>query len=126
VILSVLLLALIPTCLLMAVITVILAQFLRLAGSDESWFLVIQAVVWVLGVVPAVPMLVVYAYLLELLEGLVGVRCPSCRRRDLEWESGHWRYGDPPDYHYFACTNCGARFRQLYGGQGELSDLERI
>jgi hypothetical protein len=122
----ILLLGLILTCLLMAAITLILTQFLRLAGGDESWILIIEVIILVVGIVLAIPMLVLCAYLFHLLQGLVGTQCPSCRCRDLEWHSGSWKYGDPPDYQYFACAKCGARFRQLCGGQGVLSDLEEV
>ena len=79
-----------------------------------------------LGIVLALAMIVLCAYLFELLEGLVGTQCPNCRQRELEWRTGTWKYGDPPDYRYFECASCGARFRQLCGGQGVLSEFERV
>jgi Transcription factor S-II (TFIIS) len=124
--LYILLLGLLFASLLMAAITVILAQFLRLAGGNENWILIIHGIIFVLGIVLVFPMIVVFACLVKLLEELVGTRCPSCHRRELEWRSGNWKYGDQPDYQYFACANCGARFRQLCGGQGVLSELERV
>lgn len=126
VILSMLLLGLLLVSLLMAAITVILMQFLRLAGGDEYRIPIIGGIIFVLGIVLVFPMIVVFACLVDQLEGLVGTRCPSCRQRELAWRSGSWKYGDPPDYRYFACANCGARFRQLCGGQGVLSELERV
>jgi hypothetical protein len=83
-------------------------------------------IIFVLVVALVFPMIIVFAYTVDMLEGLVGTLCPSCRQRELEWRSGSWKYGDPPDYQYFACANCGARFRQLCGGQGVLSELERV
>ncbi len=126
VILSILLFGLLLVCSLMAAITVVLMQFLRLAGDNENWILVIQGIILALGIVLALPMMILFACLVGLLEELVGTQCPGCRQRDLEWQSGCWKYGDPPDYHYFACASCGARFRQLYGGQKVLSELERL
>jgi hypothetical protein len=123
---SILLLGLLLVSLLMAAITVILTQSLRLAKGDENWILIIQGVIFALGVALVFPMIVVFAYFVDLLKGLVGTLCPSCRQRELEWQSGIWKYGDLPDYLYFACANCGARFRQLHGGQGVLSELERL
>jgi hypothetical protein len=124
--LAILLVGLFLACLVMAAITLVLIQSLRLAGDDERWILAIQGIILVLGIALAFPMIVLCACIFDLLEGLVGTRCPSCRRRELEWRSGSWKYGDPPDYRYFACASCGARFRQLCGGQGVLSDLERV
>jgi hypothetical protein len=124
--LAILLLGLFLVSLLMAAIAVILTQFLRLAWSDENLIIIIQGIIFVLGVVLVFPMIIVFACLVDLLEGLVGTVCPSCRQRELEWQGGSWKYGDPPDYLYFACANCGARFRQLYGGQGVQSELERV
>ena len=109
----------------MAAITVIFTQFLRLAGGNEKWILFMAGIMLVLGLVIAFPMIVVFAYLVDALYGLVGTRCPSCGKRELEWQSGSWKYGDPPAYQYFACVSCGARFRQLFGGQGVLSELEK-
>jgi hypothetical protein len=126
VIVSSLLLGLLLVSLLMAAIIAILTQFLRLAKGDENWILIIQGVIFALGMVLVFPMIVVFAWFVDLLESLVGTLCPSCHQRELEWQSGSWKYGDPPDYLYFACANCGARFRQLYGGQGVLSELERL
>ena len=126
VILSILILGLLLVCLLMAAITVILTQFFCLAGGDEHWISIIQGIILGIGIVLAFPLSSVFAYIADILEGLVGTRCPSCRQRELEWRSGSWKYGDPPDYQYSACANCGARFRQLCGGQGVLSDLERV
>jgi hypothetical protein len=126
VILSILLLALLLVSLLTAAIAVILTQFLRLAWGDENGIGIVSGIILVLGVALVFPMIVVFAYIVDILEGLVGTRCPSCRQRELEWRSGSWQYGDPPDYHYFTCANCGARFRQLYGGQSVLSELERV
>ena len=126
VILSILLLGLLLVSLLTAAIAVILTQSLRLAGGDEKWIRIILAIIFVLVVALVFPIIVVFAYIVDALEGLVGTLCPKCRQRELEWRSGSWKYGDPPAYHYFACANCGARFRQLCGGQGVLSELERV
>ena len=126
VILSILLIALLLVSLLTVAIAVILTQFLRLAGGHEKWIGIILGIIFVLVVALVFPMIVAFAYIVHILKGLVGTLCPSCRQRELEWRSGSWKYGDPPAYHYFACANCGARFRQLYGGQGVLSELERV
>jgi hypothetical protein len=126
VILSILLLGLLLVVLLTAAIAVILTQSLRLAGGDEKWMRIVLGIIFVLVVALVFPMIIVFAYTVDMLEGLVGTLCPSCRQRELEWRSGSWKYGDPPDYQYFACANCGARFRQLCGGQGVLSELERV
>ena len=123
---SILLLALFLVSLLMAAITVILTQFLRLAGDNEKWILIMEGMIFVLGLVIAFPIFVVFAYLVDQLDGLFGTRCPTCGKRELEWQSGSWKYGDPPAYRYFACVNCGATFRQLFGGQGVLSELEKV
>lgn len=123
---SIFLLALFLVSLLMAAITVILTQFLRLAGGNEEWILFMEGMIFVLGLVIAFPMIFVFAYLVDQLSGLVGTRCPNCGKRELEWQSGSWKYGDPPAYQYFACGECGARFRQLFGGQGVLSELEKV
>jgi DNA-directed RNA polymerase subunit RPC12/RpoP len=109
----------------MVAITVIFMQLLRLAGGDQNRISIILGIILVLSVVLVFPMIFVFACVVAVLEGLVGTRCPSCRHRQLEWRSGSWKYGEPPDYRYFACANCGARFRQLCGGQGVLSDLEK-
>jgi hypothetical protein len=124
VILSILLLGLLLVVLLTAAIAVILTQSLRLAGGDEKWMRIVLGIIFVLVVALVFPMIIVFAYTVDMLEGLVGTLCPSCRQRELEWRSGSWKYGDPPDYQYLACANCGARFRQLCGGQGVLSELE--
>lgn len=124
--LSILLLGLLLVCLLTAAIFVILLQSLRLAWGDENGISIVSGIILVLGGALAFPMIFVFAYIVDMLEGLVGTLCPSCRHRELEWRSGNWKYGDPPDYQYFACANCGARFRQLCGGQGVLSELERV
>jgi DNA-directed RNA polymerase subunit RPC12/RpoP len=122
---SILLLVLSFVCLLMAAVTVFLAQFLRLAGGNENWILFIEGMIFVLGLVLVFPMFVAFAYLVDVLIGLVGTQCPSCGKRELEWQSGIWKYGEAPAYKYYACLNCSARFRQLCGGQGVLSELER-
>jgi DNA-directed RNA polymerase subunit RPC12/RpoP len=93
---------------------------LRLAGGEETWILILQRTIVVL----AFPMIVLFAYRIDLLKELVGTRCPSCHWRELGRQSGNWKYGDPPDYEYFACANCGASFKLLRGGQGVLSDFE--
>jgi DNA-directed RNA polymerase subunit RPC12/RpoP len=124
--LSLLLFGLSLVSLLMVAITVILAQGLRLAGDDENRILFIQGIILVLGMVSAFPIIIIFAYIVDMLEGLVGTRCPACGQRELEWRSGSWKYGAPPDYLYFACANCGSKFRQLWGGQGVLADLERV
>jgi hypothetical protein len=126
VILSILLLGLLLVGLLTAAILVVPTQCLRLAVGDENGIAIISAIILVLGVALVVPMIVIFAYFVDILEGLVGTLCTSCRQRDLEWQSGSWKYGDPPDYQYFACANCGAKFRQLCGGQGVLTELERV
>lgn len=126
VILSILLLALFVVCSLMAAIVAILIRLLDLAGGNERGVRILGGIVLALGILLAIPMIVVFAYLLDFLEGWVGTRCPGCGQRELEWRSGNWKYGNPPDYQYFSCPRCGAIFRQLCGGQGVLSDLERI
>lgn len=123
---SMLLLGLLMVSLIMAAITVLLLQILRLAGGDEHRISIIGGVIFMLGAVLALPLVVVFACLVDLMEGLIGARCPNCRQRELVWRSGSWKYGDPPDYRYFACADCGARFRQLCGGQGVLSGLEKF
>lgn len=123
---SIFLLALFLVCVLMAAITVVLMQFLRLAGNIEKWILFMEGMIFVLGLVTAFPMMFVFAHLVDHLSGLVGTQCPSCGKRELEWQSGSWKYGDPPAYQYFACVNCNAKFRQLFGGQGVLSELEQV
>ncbi len=122
---SIFLLALFLVSLLMAAITVIFTQLLRLSGGNEKWILFIEGMIFVLGLVTAFPMMFVFAYLVDVLYGLVGTRCPSCGKRKLKWQSGSWKYGDPPAYQYFVCVSCGARFRQLFGGQRVLSQLEK-
>jgi DNA-directed RNA polymerase subunit RPC12/RpoP len=99
--------------LLAAAIAVILMQFLRLAGGNENGILIIGAAICVLGVVLAYPLFLVTSALGGYLYDLVGTRCPSCGKRKLEWRSGR------SEYQYFACVNCGARFRQLWGGDLE-------
>ena len=69
---SIFLLALLLVSLLMAVITVILTQFLRLAGGNEEWILFMEGMLFVLGLVIAFPMIVVFAYLVDQLNGLAG------------------------------------------------------
>ena len=61
VIVSILLLALLLVSMLTAAIAVILTLFLRLAGADENWVLIIQGIIFVLGVVLVFPMFVVFA-----------------------------------------------------------------
>jgi hypothetical protein len=112
--------------LLMAAITVILTQLLRLAGGGDGWIPIILGIILALGISLVFPMIIAFAYLVHLLEWLVGTQCPSCRQRELEWQSGSWKYGDPPEYQYFACASCGAKFRQLCGGHGVLSGWERV
>ena len=124
--LSILLLGLLLVSLLMAAITAILVRLLGLARGHENWIPIIGGVILALGVALVFPMFLAFAWLVDLLEGWVGTRCPSCLQRELEWRSGSWKYGDPPDYRYFACANCGAGFRQLCGGHGVLSELERV
>jgi hypothetical protein len=126
VILSILLLGLLLVSLLTAAIAVILTQSLRLARGDEKWMRIVIGISFVLVVALVFPMIIVFAYTVDMLEGLVGTLCPSCRQRELEWRSGSWKYGDPPDYQYLAGANCGARFRQLCGGQGVVSELEGV
>ena len=120
------LLALSLVTLLVAAITVILTQSLRLAGGNENGISFIATAIFVLGIVLVFPIFFVFAYIVNLLKEWVGTRCPSCGKRKLEWRSGRWQYGDPPDHLYFACGSCGARFRQLWGGMGVLSDLEKV
>ncbi len=102
VILSILLLGLLLVGWLTAAILVILTQCLRLAVGDENGIGIVSGIILVLGVALVFPMIVVFAYIVDILEGLVGTLCPSCRQRELEWRSGSWKYGDPPDYQYFA------------------------
>ncbi len=125
-ILSILLLALMLVCSLMAAIVVIFIRLLDLGGGDERGIRILGGILLALGILAAFPMIVVFAYLLDFLEGWVGTRCPGCGQRELEWRRGSWKYGDPPDYQYFSCASCGANFRQLCGGHGVLSELERI
>ncbi len=103
----------------LAAIAVILARFLRLAGGNENWILIIGGVLCVLYIVLAIPLSVVSIALVGYLYELVGTRCPSCGKRKLEWRSGSWNYAVPSEYQYFACVKCGARFRQLMGGDLE-------
>jgi hypothetical protein len=126
VIVSILLLGVLLVSLLTVAIAVILTQSLRLAGGDEKWIRIILGIIFMMVGALVIPLMIIFAYLVDILEGLVGTLCPSCRQRELEWRSGSWKYGDPPDYQYFACANGGARFRQLSGGQGVLSELERV
>ena len=67
---SIFLLALLLVSLLMAAITVILTQFLRLAGGIEKWILFMEGMIFVLGLVIAFPLMVVFAYLVDQLNGL--------------------------------------------------------
>ena len=124
--LSILLLGLLLVGLLTAAILMVPTQSLRLAVGDENGIAIVSGIILVLGIALVVPMIVIFAYFVDILEGLVGTLCPTCRQRDLEWQCGSWKYGDPPDYQYFACANCGAKFRQLCGGQGVLTELERV
>jgi hypothetical protein len=126
VILFVLLLGLLLVSLLTVPLALILMQCLRLAGGNEIGIRIVLGIIVVLVVVLICPIIIVFSYIVDILEGLVGTLCPNCRQRELEWRSGSWKYGDPPDYQYFECANCGARFRQLCGGQGVLSELEKV
>ncbi len=126
VIVIMLLIGLAVVCLLTGAIGVILVWLVRLAGVHENDLGILAGILLVLLSMLVLPLLFINACVLEFLDQLVGTRCPSCRRRELEWQSGTWKYGDPPAYHYFECTVCGARFRKLYGGKGELSDFERV
>jgi hypothetical protein len=119
-----LLFALSVATLVMAAITLILMQSLRLAGGNESAILAIGTIIIVLGAVLSLPMIIVFAHVLHLLVEWYGTRCPSCAKRTIQWQSGRWTYGEPPAFLDYACANCGARYRQLNGGQGVLSDLE--
>jgi hypothetical protein len=114
-------------CLLTAAVGGVFLRLLRQFEADMRWSLMtLWALIAALALALAAPMIILFAWFVDFLERLVGTLCPSCRRRELEWQSGNWKYGDPPDYQYFACTNCAARFRQGCGGQGELSELERV
>jgi hypothetical protein len=126
VIVIMLLIGLAVTCLLTGAIGVILVWLVRLAGVHENYLGIVAGILLVLSIVLVMPLFFVNACVLEFLDQLVGTRCPSCRRRELEWQSRTWKYGDPPAYRYFECTVCGARFRKLYGGKGELSDFARV
>ncbi|QEH34861.1 hypothetical protein OJF2_34060 [Aquisphaera giovannonii] len=126
VILCILFLSLLAVCSLTAVIALALSQLLRLAGGDEGWLLVVQGLFVVIGIALALAMLVLFCHVLSFLDEMVGTPCPNCRRRELEWRSGSWKYGEPPAYLDYACSHCGARFRRLHGGQGVLSELEQV
>src|SRR5262249_12119685 len=77
VILSILFVGLLLVSLLTAASPVILTQSLRLAGGDEKWIRIIIGIIFVLVVALVFPMIVVFAYIVDILEGLVGTLCPS-------------------------------------------------
>jgi hypothetical protein len=96
----------------------------RLARGNPIGIYIITGFNVIFGCAIMIPAITFLYRLVVVIAILYGERCPKCCERKVVWRGGDWKRGDPPDYRYFECASCGARFRQLFSGTGPISGLE--
>ncbi len=71
-------------------------------------------VIFIIGVILAFPLAILISAGLGWLIQLIGIRCPSCRKRKLKCYS-LIRPTRQPSRSFYRCENCGARYKCLNG-----------